>query len=101
MADTGFGEPDYGDAIGPKGWGGPQGGMAKPYEAAPLHGDVPAARMDMNSLGAGRSDLGYDLGAKRGYHTAGIGGSANPNALGKKGDPGTERSSASGGGGSY
>lgn len=94
MADKGFGEPDFGDAIGPKGWGGPQGDCASVnYVDEYSYGNAvrPAARMDQNSIAGPAAESSH----LRGYHTAGIGGSANPNALGAKGNPGTERSGQS------
>lgn len=102
MADQGFGTPDYSQAVGPKGWEGQsnQGGMAGVnYVNEYSYGNAvrPAARMDQNSVAAGFAD-GKDPSEVRGYHTAGIGGSANPNALDKKPQPGVERSPAGGGG---
>jgi hypothetical protein len=89
-----FGAPNFSDAVGPAGWGGPQGSMAGVnYVDEYSYGVAvrPAARMDMNSTAeAQRASQGL-----RGYHTGGIGGSASPNALAKKSSAGVERSGAS------
>lgn len=95
-----FDQPNFSDAVPPDGWGGPQGdmgpdGMGHNRVDEYSYGNAvrPAARMDMNSVSSANTPEGV-----RGYHTAGIGGSASPNALAKKSDPGVERSAA---GGSY